>query len=292
MTQSPVAASKDTLRAAEKSPSHSWCRTRAPWLSAISTVRSVEPVSTTTISSTASRAASRQRPIIASSSLTIMHRLSVRPSAGRAAASMRSTRGCRSRIRPAAWASTRTPARLRRVHSARLRSTLGSSGSRRCAAREQRRRGLDGAELVEDDAGVVEQDRLARVGLEHVDSDGGGGHQRAAASEPLAQAELQERAARLVAAVGVGDLAGLGDDRAIAGPVAGGQAGGRGRDEAGGGDGLGRGRAGGFGGIDETEGHGCVHRRGPGNPEAAYALHRSGDGASDDRPAVQATLPT
>ena len=61
MTQSPVAASKDTLRAAEKSPSHSWCRTRAPRLSAISTVRSVEPVSTTTISSTASRAACRQR---------------------------------------------------------------------------------------------------------------------------------------------------------------------------------------------------------------------------------------
>ena len=61
MTQSPVAASKDTLRAAEKSPSHSWCRTRAPRLSAISTVRSVDPVSTTMISSTASRAASRQR---------------------------------------------------------------------------------------------------------------------------------------------------------------------------------------------------------------------------------------
>ena len=43
MTQSPVAASKETLRAAEKSPSHSWCRTRAPRPSAISTVRSVEP---------------------------------------------------------------------------------------------------------------------------------------------------------------------------------------------------------------------------------------------------------
>ena len=55
--------------------------------------------------------------------------------------------------------------------------------------------------------------------------------------------------------MGIGDLAGLGDDGAVAGPVVGREARGRGGDEAGGGDGLVRGRAGGFRGIDETEGH-------------------------------------
>ena len=88
---------------------------------------------------------------------------------------------------------------------------------------------------------------------------------RTAALEPLLRRELEERAARLVAAVGIGDLAGLGADGAEPGPVAGGKAGGGGGDQAGGGDGLVRGRAGGFGGIDETEGHVSVHRRRPGN---------------------------
>ena len=162
---------------------------------------------------------------------------------------------------PAAWARTRTPARLRRVHSARLRSTLGSSGSRRWAAVNSALAALRAPELVEDDARVVEQHGLARVGLEHVDRGGGGGQQVGGTVERFAQPSLQQRAARLVAAVGIGDLAGLGDDRAVAGPVAGGEAGWPRRDEAGGGDGLVRGRAGGFGGIDETEGHVLVHRR-------------------------------
>ena len=52
--QSPVAASRPTLRAAAKSSFHACSRTLAPCSRAISAVRSVEPVSTTTISSTTS----------------------------------------------------------------------------------------------------------------------------------------------------------------------------------------------------------------------------------------------
>ena len=143
---------------------------------------------------------------------------------------------------------------------------VGQLGVQALRGGEECRRGLHGPELVEDDARVVEQHRLARVGLEHVHRGGGGRHQRGD-GRALAQAELEQRAARLVAAMGIGDLAGLGDDRAVAGPVAGGQASGRGGDEAGGGDGLVRGRAGGCRGIDETEGHECVDRRRPANPE-------------------------
>ena len=210
MTQSPVAASKDTLRAAEKSPSHSWCRTRAPRRSAISTVRSVEPVSTTTISSTASRAASRQRPSIASSSLTIMHRLMVRPSAGRAAAAMRSTRGCRSRTGPAACGQHAHARALAARALGEVALDVGQLGVQALGGAEQRLGGLDGSELVEDDARVVEQDRLARLGLEHVDGGRGGGQQDRRGSSPCCRRELEQRAARLVAAVGIGDLAGLG----------------------------------------------------------------------------------
>src|SRR5437773_12254414 len=50
---------------------------RAPNERAISTVRSVQPVSTTTISSTSPRTDSRQRERWASSFFTIMQRLSV-----------------------------------------------------------------------------------------------------------------------------------------------------------------------------------------------------------------------
>ncbi len=82
MIQSPVAASKDALRASENDPVHSRSITRAPNDFAISIVRSVEPVSTITISSTAGAAAARQRGSISSSSRTIMHRLSFRPLAG------------------------------------------------------------------------------------------------------------------------------------------------------------------------------------------------------------------
>ena len=88
---------------------------------------------------------------------------------------------------------------------------------------------------------------------------------RTAELERLAQGELEQRAARLVAAMGIGDLAGLGAEGAEPGPVGGGEACGGGGDQAGGGDGLVRGRAGGFGSIDETEGHVSVHRPRPEN---------------------------
>ena len=101
---------------------------------------------------------------------------------------------------------------------------------------------------------------------------------RIAGFERFAQGELEQRAARLVAAMGVGDLAGLGAEGAEAGPVRGGEASGGGGDEAGGGDGLVRGRAGGFGSIDETEGHVSVHRRRSKIPEGRPGIHKSGDG--------------
>src|ERR1700727_2638315 len=82
MTQSPVAASKETLRASAKDPVHGNSMTLAPNDSAISTVLSVEPVSTMIISSTAPATAARQRGSICSSSRTIMQRLRVRPAAG------------------------------------------------------------------------------------------------------------------------------------------------------------------------------------------------------------------
>ncbi len=67
---------------AAKEPVHSWKSTRAPNERAISTVASVEPVSTITISSTASATAARQRGSISCSSRTIMHRLRRMPVAG------------------------------------------------------------------------------------------------------------------------------------------------------------------------------------------------------------------
>ena len=84
MIQSPVALSIETLRASAKEPFHGKCTTLAPNDSAISTVRSVEPVSTTIISSTTPRSGSRHPGSISSSSFTIMHSESRRPETGRA----------------------------------------------------------------------------------------------------------------------------------------------------------------------------------------------------------------
>ena len=132
---------------------HSWCRTRAPKLSAISTVRSVEPVSTTTISSTASRAAARQR---GEHRLLVLddHAEAERQALGRAARRRRCARraGCRSRS--AAGDLRRQARSARALAAARTRRGCArrwaASGSRRWAAREERLGGLDGAELVEE----------------------------------------------------------------------------------------------------------------------------------------------
>jgi hypothetical protein len=77
-----VAASSETLRASANDPAHSRSITCAPNERAISTVPSVEPVSTTMISSTASFAAASDRGSISRSSLTIMQRLRRRPVCG------------------------------------------------------------------------------------------------------------------------------------------------------------------------------------------------------------------
>ena len=68
----PVAASMPWLRASENEPFHGKCSTVAPNDSAISTVRSDEPVSTMIISSTPSAHEARQSGSISSSSFTIM----------------------------------------------------------------------------------------------------------------------------------------------------------------------------------------------------------------------------
>jgi len=68
-----VAWRSDSLRAAAKLSTQANWNTRAPKPAAISRVRSVEPVSTTMISSTRSVAEARQSGRFASSSLTIMH---------------------------------------------------------------------------------------------------------------------------------------------------------------------------------------------------------------------------
>ena len=53
-------------------PRKSWCTTRAPWEEQISTVRSVEPESTTTTSSAKPAKDSKQRPMFGSSFKVMM----------------------------------------------------------------------------------------------------------------------------------------------------------------------------------------------------------------------------
>ncbi len=113
--QSPVAASIETLRASANEPFHGKWTTRAPNDSAISTVESVDPVSTTTISSTAGAAAWSERGSISSSSLTIMQSEIRSPSTGRARRASESARSARGRLlgvfgtpagaRPVRWRS-------------------------------------------------------------------------------------------------------------------------------------------------------------------------------------------
>src|SRR5579875_2545175 len=68
----PAAWRIDSLRAAAKLSHQGKSKTRAPYCPAISLVLSVEPVSTTTISSTRSRTEARHRPSAAASFLTII----------------------------------------------------------------------------------------------------------------------------------------------------------------------------------------------------------------------------
>ena len=73
--QRRVASASDSLRAQPKSLRHSRTITFAPNSRAISTVRSVEPVSTTLISSTTSHTLRRHSARKRSSFFTIMHKL-------------------------------------------------------------------------------------------------------------------------------------------------------------------------------------------------------------------------
>ena len=218
-----MAASKETLRAAAKSPDQSKWITRAPKDSAISTVRSEEPVSTTTISSTAGRTASRQRGSISSSSFTIMQSVRVSPAAGRAPEAQRSARRARSGSATATGPGRRST-RGARAHPARdLLHVLGHVRQRGVeAARglEERLGGRQAPELVERDAGVVQQHGLARLLLE--DRDEGLGHGEVADGRTAAlaarggEALLHEQATQAVARVAVVRGGRLGEERAVA----------------------------------------------------------------------------
>jgi len=107
-----VAASRPTLRASEKLPVHGEVDDARAEDSAISTERSLEPVSTMMISETAERHDSRQAASISSSSRTIMQR-EMRPASGR----------------------VRTRAARRSMFGRRLRS-VSASGERRACARD------------------------------------------------------------------------------------------------------------------------------------------------------------
>src|SRR5579884_1573648 len=73
MIQSPRACFKDSLRAALKSSHQGKWKTRAPASRAMSSVLSLDPVSTTMVSSTEPLIEFRQRGRLASSSRTIRH---------------------------------------------------------------------------------------------------------------------------------------------------------------------------------------------------------------------------
>jgi hypothetical protein len=114
-TQSPAACLRDSLRASAKLSYQGKSKTLAPKEAATSLVRSVDPVSTTIISSTRSAVEARQSGRLASSSLTIMHNDTRRRTLGAAG-------------RPGAACITAW------VH--------GSSATRGWAARASRRRSL------------------------------------------------------------------------------------------------------------------------------------------------------
>ena len=223
MSQSPVACSRETLRASANEPFHGNDTTRAPNDSAISTVRSDEPVSTTTISSTASRAAARHAGSSSSSSFTIMHSESVSPAAGCAASA---TRKLRSASAPSAAAIELWPI-LAPEQGARRVQVRGGLGERRIEPQrcgEERGSGLDLGQLVEQDACEVEQQRLRRRALEHAEQ----ALRRhlvevdpavAADRIPRREHELGEMAGGLVCALRLIPARRLGEERAHGGEV-------------------------------------------------------------------------
>ena len=127
--------------------------------------RILEPVSTITISSTAGATAARQRGSISSSSRTIMHRLMVRPVAGRARrATLWARRASAGRRRAAAWcAGRRACAGPPRRGCARDCAERSSRSGRL----EQRLGRVQAPELVAGHPGQIEDQRLGRFAFEH-----------------------------------------------------------------------------------------------------------------------------
>ena len=178
MSQSPLAASIEALRASANDPFHGKCTTFAPNDSAISTVRSVEPVSTTIISSTTSAQrleAAREHLLLvlhdhAQRERQVLHRAG----AGRDPAGARGE-----------------AARAGGVHAGQPRLGAGAQAGLLEVRGRVRVLGVepqDGpedvgggarlAELVEQHAQVVQEHRLARLLLERIREAGGGGRRR------------------------------------------------------------------------------------------------------------------
>ena len=159
MTQSPVAASKETLRAAEKSPSHAWCRTRAPKrlgdLDGAVGRAGVDDDDLVDRAAHGLQAAPEHRLLVLDD-----HAQAQRQALdGLAAAATRSSAGCRARTRPPPGAGCGCPcaggACTRRCCARRAAARDRGGGRRRRAPRRP-----SGAELVEGDAGGVEHHGL------------------------------------------------------------------------------------------------------------------------------------
>jgi hypothetical protein len=195
-----------------------------------------------------------------------MHRLNVRPSAG--AGGGRDLLGARLELAHRAGGLRQhldaAAAAARALGEVAL--DVRKLGVEPAGGLEQRLGQVQRSDLVERDARVVEQHGLARLGVERVERSGRSGDEHRGARAG-GEAGLDDRAAGVVAAVDVVVLQRLGDERAVAGPVAGGQARGRVGREARGGSCAGGGLPGRLRGIDETEGHARVHRRPHRKPE-------------------------
>ncbi len=134
----PVARSMPWLRASENEPFHGKCSTVAPYDSAISIVRSDDPVSTMIISSTPAAHEARQSGSISSSSFTIMQSEMLTLPA--AVTERRATSLRKPRIAFTAWrsrgGSVTAIGRFRRALAAcRLPARFSRPGSRCSAAR-------------------------------------------------------------------------------------------------------------------------------------------------------------
>ena len=221
MIQSPVAVSSETLRASANEPFHGKWTTFAPNDSAISTVRSVEPVSTTIISSTTPRSGSRQP---GEHLLLVLHDHAEREPKARDGPGLggdlapAGAEAAHARSEGALQAARAALADLRLLEIGGRVRQVGIEAEGRLEEIFGRRR-LE--QLVEEDAGVVQERRLARLGLERLEQGCGGDDEGADPSVrgrgPVGEHGFDDAAAGLVGAVGVVPLGELGERRSPGG---------------------------------------------------------------------------